>query len=223
MSSFDILLPSLRSCLLDLQQPIGKRTHAAFILRTNGSSEAVEVIMAALSQKQDSELMRHELAYILGQMQNRMACPLLASLLEDEHDDVLVRHEAAEALGAIGSPTYIEVLSKYCDHPAREIRETCQIAVDLIKWREVQEKVPKSSYLSVDPAPALSSVNKISELTANLLDTDKSLFHRYRAMFSLRDMNSDDSSLALVAGFQDDSALFRHEVKSLNIMRTSTD
>jgi deoxyhypusine monooxygenase len=37
--------------------------------------------------------MRHELAYILGQMQNRKACEVLSKILRDESDDVLVRHE----------------------------------------------------------------------------------------------------------------------------------
>lgn len=168
--------------------------------------------MEALVQREDSVLMRHELAYILGQMQNPIACPTLVSILEDETDDVIVRHEAAEALGAIGQTASLSVLKKYCGHPAREIRETCEIAVDMIEWRERGEKSPKGNYLSVDPAPALNGATQIEDLRATLLDSSKSLFHRYRAMFSLRDLNTDDSALALVAGLQDESALFRHEI-----------
>jgi deoxyhypusine monooxygenase len=51
--------------------------------------------LAALQQREDSALMRHELAYILGQMQNRKACDVLSKILRDESDDVLVRHEVS--------------------------------------------------------------------------------------------------------------------------------
>jgi hypothetical protein len=42
--------------------------------------------------------MRHELAYILGQMQNKIACPILSSILEKEDEDPLVRHEVSYLL-----------------------------------------------------------------------------------------------------------------------------
>ena len=57
------------ACLLDLNQPVAKRTHAAFHLRTLGTLEASNAIARAVENRADSSLMRHELAYILGQMQ----------------------------------------------------------------------------------------------------------------------------------------------------------
>lgn len=203
-----------RLCLLDLNEPITKRTHAAFHLRTIGSEDAVIAVAEALKQRKDTELMRHELAYILGQMQNKVACPTLISILQDEDDDVLVRHESAEALGAIGDDSCIDVLRKYCDHDSIEISETCKIAIDLIEWRKKNtEQIDKSLYLSVDPAPPLSDCKKsVEELESELMDTSLSLFQRYRSMFSLRNINSDKSALALLTGFSDSSALFRHEV-----------
>lgn len=172
--------------------------------------------------REDGALMRHELAYILGQMRNRDACPFLTSILEDESDDILVRHESAEALGAIGHSSSISVLEKYSKHPASEISETCQIAIELINWKLQQEALEEAKgnhcanhrglYLSVDPAPPLTEALSIADLQKNLLDPSLSLFHRYRAMFSLRDANCDSSALALVSGFDDKSALFRHEI-----------
>lgn len=214
-------LDRLRSCLLDLSQPISKRTHAAFHLRTIGSVDAMQIISAALLQRQDSALMRHELAYILGQMKKVDACEILTSVLVDETDDVLVRHESAEALGAIGQESSLPVLMEYVSHSAPEIAETCQIAIDLIKWR-VKQKVEEETkqgneedrniYLSVDPAPPFAESKTVDELISDLLDESQSLFWRYRAMFSLRNKNSDEAALALVQGFRDSSALFRHEV-----------
>jgi deoxyhypusine monooxygenase len=45
-----------------------------------------------------------------------------------------------------------------------------------------------------------------------LMNTQLTLFQRYRAMFSLRNLGTEEAVLALAEGFQDDSALFRHEI-----------
>ena len=219
---------ALKECLLDIGQPVTKRTSAAFHLRTLGSSAAVATVCEALRIREDGELMRHELAYILGQMGNTDACSTLSSILEDETDDILVRHESAEALGAIGAQESLAVLQQYSTHSAPEIAETCQIAIDLIQWNSQQQRLlqPETStstedkqsnhshsiYLSHDPAPPIHEKLTIAELQQQLLDPKLSLFHRYRAMFSLRDHNNDDAAMALVAGFHDSSALFRHEI-----------
>ena len=77
---------------------------------------------------------------------------------------------------------------------------------------------------SVDPAPALAAAEAaesdgkqketytVEEMKQRLLDTSLSLYERYRAMFGLRNKNTEESVLALTAGLHDESALFRHEV-----------
>ncbi len=68
-------------------------------------------------------------------------------------------------------------------------------------------------YNSIDPAPAFpKGTYTVPELKEILLDTTKSLFERYRAMFSLRDDGSQEAIDALASGFEDTSALFRHEI-----------
>ena len=105
--------------------------------------------------------MRHELAYILGQMRQPAAGPTLAAVLADEGDDALVRHEAAEALGAIGDPAWRPLLQRLATHVLPEIAETCVIALDLLAFREGAPEPrpagqdPAHHYLSVDPAPPL--------------------------------------------------------------------
>lgn len=86
-------ISQLRACILDIEQPLPKRTHAAFYLRTMGTVEAAEVISLALQDRRNGSLMRHELAYILGQMQISSIDNVLISLLCDETEDTLVRHE----------------------------------------------------------------------------------------------------------------------------------
>jgi deoxyhypusine monooxygenase len=208
-------LQNLRSCLIDLDQPVAKRTNAAFHLRTLASDEAVAIIIEAIKQRKDSSLMRHELAYILGQIGSTKSCDTLSKILIDETEDLLVRHESAEALGAIGEPNSVEILKLFTNHCYVEIAETCQIAIDLIEWKNSNSKSDNSVFLSVDPAPPfqLNGENCTAlSFQKILMDESESLFNRYRAMFSLRNMNSDESSLSLLEGFKDKSALFRHEI-----------
>lgn len=221
MSSNTATLEQLKACLLDESKPVALRNHASFLLRTMGTLEAAQVICEALKNRSNSQLLRHEFAYILGQMQFSDICPALSEILDDETEDTLVRHESAEALGAIGLEQYLPVLEKYCTHSLPEISETCQIAVDLVKWKASQadkgadaDNIKRSTYLSHDPAPSFNTEDSksIEELSAILQDTSSSLFTRYRAMFTLRDINNDASALALVGGLSDASALFRHEV-----------
>ena len=48
----------------------------------------------------DSALFRHEVAYVLGQMQQPSAIPHLSEVLANSKEHDMVRHEAAEALGS---------------------------------------------------------------------------------------------------------------------------
>jgi hypothetical protein len=54
---------------------------------------------AALANKVGSTLFRHEIAYVLGQMQAKTAIPRLLSVLADASDDPIVRHEVREGGG----------------------------------------------------------------------------------------------------------------------------
>lgn len=81
-----------------------------------------------------SALLRHEIAYVLGQMQNNVALPSLIERLEDAEEHVMVRHEAAEAMGAIGDVSIVPVLKKHAHDPLPEVSESCDVALDLLKW-----------------------------------------------------------------------------------------
>ena len=49
----------------------------------------------------DSALFRHEIAYVLGQMQSASVVDELKSCLANSAENPMVRHEAAEALGEL--------------------------------------------------------------------------------------------------------------------------
>lgn len=201
--------------LVDGQQELPARFRALFTLRNLGGAEAVRWIGEAFSD--ESALLKHELAYCLGQMQDERAIPVLETVLRDTEQEPMVRHEAGEALGAIGNPKVLDLLKQYSEDPVVEVAETCQLAVRRLEWlmsggnAEKSEAADSNPYCSVDPAPPAQR-KSVPELRMQLLDESLPLFERYRAMFALRNLGSEEAVLALGDGLQCGSALFRHEI-----------
>lgn len=131
------------------------------------------------------------------------------------------RSQAAEAMGAIGDSGALSILESYLNDESRAVRETCEIAIDRIKFeiakpQDVDVSNSKryvcdlnssriihvtgcfsiSPFASIDPAPALieeeTSIPRLKEL---LMDESLPLFKRYRAMFALRNMGTEESVL----------------------------
>ena len=57
---------------------------------------SAKVYLKSLGFADESALLKHELAYCLGQMKNTSALPMLESVLADEKEDPMVRHEVCE-------------------------------------------------------------------------------------------------------------------------------
>ncbi|XP_051495800.1 deoxyhypusine hydroxylase [Apus apus] len=196
--------------LLDAAQPLPARFRALFTLRNLGGQAAVGWISRAFGDS--SALLKHELAYCLGQMGDEAAIPVLIQVLQDTSQEPMVRHEAGEALGAIGNPDVLDILKRYSEDPVVEVAETCQLAVRRLEWLQENKQDPGSSpYLSVDPAPPAEETD-VAELRRALLDESRPLFERYRAMFALRNLGGPAAVLALAEGLCAGSALFRHEI-----------
>lgn len=244
---------SLRESLSDPSNPIGMRMRAAYYLRQlyvdltkgnttndgttcacdvvsdnhNNKSSVIDTLCMGLNDARHGSLMRHEFAYVLGQLRDEQSCETLETLLRDDHDCVMVRHECAEALGAIGSdrslPILYQVMEKNIHVP--ELSETCQLAINVMEWRKNgsdPETQPATCacmlnpYSTTDPAPPhpLHANTPILELGDILMNHDNTMFERYRAMFSLRNRGGTDAVVQLCRALTDDtsSALLRHEV-----------
>lgn len=107
-----------------------------------------------------------------------------------------------EALGAIGESSVIPLLEKYRKDPVPEVAETCELALNRLRWLESNNDakgLKKNLYSTIDPAPP-TEITDVSVLKDILLDESKSLFDRYRAMFSLRNLGTTESILALTEG-----------------------
>lgn len=120
----------LREILLNENCKMFLRMRAVFSLRNNRSSDAVMALCEGFTAK--SALLRHELAYVLGQMQDVLAVPKLIDVLSDNNEHVMVRHEAAEALGAIGDRSARPALELFLTDPLPEVSESCEVALDLL-------------------------------------------------------------------------------------------
>lgn len=116
-------------------------------------------------------------------------------------------------MGAIGHTDVKEILERFSQDPVIEVAETCEIALARINWLASNSEIVEDNnpYASVDPSPPLSTKN-VSDLKAILLNDDAKLFDRYRAMFSLRNLRTNESVLAISEGLKCGSALFRHEI-----------
>ena len=122
----------LRKTLIDEEEKMFQRMRALFALRGIGGEKSVEALAAAFIS--NSALLKHEIAYVMGQMQDNHAVPYLIERLEDINEDLMVRHEAAEALGAIGDRTALTTLEKFVNDPEPVISESCEVALDLLEW-----------------------------------------------------------------------------------------
>ena len=130
---------SLREKLLDEDSRMFQRMRSVFSLRNDRSSEAVLALCDGFNT--NSALLRHEIAYVLGQMQDKLAVPTLIEVLANESEHIMVRHEAAEALGAIGDRSARVVLEKFLNDPMPEVSESCEVALDLLALCESKEKI----------------------------------------------------------------------------------
>lgn len=84
-------------------------------------------------------MFKHEIAFVLGQLQSPIAIPYLQASLEDETENEMVRHECAEALGAIATSDCTEILNKYRNDNHRVVSESCIIALDMCDYENSSE------------------------------------------------------------------------------------
>lgn len=135
-------IATLRKALTSETVHLARRFRALFSLKhhaclhppTELTIPAIHAIASAFSSP--SALVKHELAYCLGQTRNMAAVPFLRRVLEDLEEDPMCRHEAAEALGALGDEGSLEILGRMRDDAGERdvVRETCEIAVERIEW-----------------------------------------------------------------------------------------
>jgi len=80
--------------LNNTHKSLAERFRALFTLRNIGGHMAIDCIARCFQD--ESVLLKHELAFCLGQMQDVHAIPILTSVLKDTKQEPMVRHEAGK-------------------------------------------------------------------------------------------------------------------------------
>lgn len=127
-------LPALVATLLNDAAPIFDRYRALFSLRDDGGEAAVAALCAALraTGPSASALLKHELAYVLGQLRAPASFPALRDALADTSEHGMVRHEAAEALGALSAEAAAAPLTAALADPDPVVSQSAVVALDVL-------------------------------------------------------------------------------------------
>jgi len=110
---------------------IVEKYKAIFYLRDKNTKESVDALKEGF--KDSSALLRHEIAFVYGQMENSEAIEILIKVLENENEEDIVRHEAAESLGNIGGERVLKVLGKYLDSGKRILKESVEVGLGIME------------------------------------------------------------------------------------------
>jgi deoxyhypusine monooxygenase len=131
-SHADVPIQELGNILLNDSEPMFERYRAMFSLRNRGGTDAVQQLCRALTDDTSSALLRHEVAYVLGQMQHPTSIGALEISLRRTEEHPMVRHESAEALGAIDGrwDDVQRILLEFTNDDDIVVRESCLVALD---------------------------------------------------------------------------------------------
>eukprot|EP00300_Choanocystis_sp_HF-7_P024500 c25974_g1_i1.p1 GENE.c25974_g1_i1~~c25974_g1_i1.p1 ORF type:complete len:282 (-),score=58.67 c25974_g1_i1:39-884(-) len=129
----DADLNTLRESLKNESLSMFDRYRAMFGLRNKGGDDAAQALCEVILADKHSPLLRHEIAYVLGQMQNKTTAEALAKVLADTSEHEMVRHEAAEALGCISPDSHKALLVQYEHDQNHVIAHSCQVALAMFE------------------------------------------------------------------------------------------
>lgn len=119
-----------------MEGTLTEKYQALFKLRDINTKESIMVLAEGF--KDPSALLRHEVAYVFGQMENPDAIFILEKVLKDEAEEEVVRHEAAEALGAIGTDRCKDILKEYKNTKIQIIRESIEVGIEIAE-KDIEE------------------------------------------------------------------------------------
>lgn len=144
--------------LMDTTLPLFPRYRAMFALRDLASPPTLPTAEAAVLALADgfqdeSELFRHEIAFVFGQLSHPASIPALSKALSNLKEASMVRHEAAEALGSLGEEDGVEdILKQFLHDKERVVRESVIVALDMVEY----EKGGETEYVLIPNPPTAS-------------------------------------------------------------------
>jgi deoxyhypusine monooxygenase len=228
-----IELQEASAIIQDIHTDITKRFRALFEIRGMYSADAIKSLINAFRIEKESDLLKHEICYCLGQMNtNEENTSLIQEFYEkvinEDHSSIVI-HEAVEGYANLNTDNIQKLLEKFKGVDDELIGETCELALELSKWNEETKQgetegldLKKLKHGTNDPSPPFNiekeeKYRDVEWLKNLLLDPKAPIFDRYRAMFTLREVNTDESCEALCQTLveehsSDCTALLKHEI-----------
>ena len=226
--------PEYSATLQDINRPITDRISALFCLRTIGSVEACEGLIKAFDLEDRSDLLRHEICYCLGQLNKspehvKIILSFFERILKGDYTKIVL-HEAVEALGNVSEENNLQLLDRFAEEKDGILYETCFLTQKLVEWKGATQNgkleslnLSKLRCATNDPAPPYNFKREpkyadVKFLESMILDNEKyDLFERYRALFTLREINTEEAAIAVCQCLKPEnsincSELLKHEV-----------
>ncbi|MBI2786364.1 MAG: HEAT repeat domain-containing protein [Legionella longbeachae] len=194
------------------------RCFALDVLGAIAEIESVNQIVKCLDDR--SELLKHKAIFRLGQIAylrpetnvSTVAHETLCLTLGKMDEHLIVRHEAGEMLGGLGLRKSLPVLKKFLNDPIPEISETCELAIRQIEYIHTYMNgntiIPHG-----DAAPSYEEKKDIKTLEKIIFDCSENTWERFRAMFTLRNFDNDETNSILINALDSyDNPLLGHDI-----------
>jgi len=213
------------------------RYRAIFELKTIGTDEAAEALIKSFPHQGDSELLKHEIAYALGQMRKEKNASFLLEVMNNPKEHPIVRHEAAEGLSYLNDKKYADEFRKHVDSEYDELRDTCRIALRRLEDQDAKNYNGLEKYgYTLEPAPGYKRADALRVLEEKfgklenptndelaqkafeyIVSEDTHIYDKYKALYFLRNEESEKAIEGLGALLDPKyrkvtGALLRHEV-----------
>ncbi|CBZ51187.1 putative PBS lyase HEAT-like repeat domain-containing protein [Neospora caninum Liverpool] len=211
------------------------RHEATYVLGQLGCQDAGEPLLKILKDTSEHEMVRHEAAEALSALGYETSLPVLQEVAADESVPLTVRqtcelsvhslltkieekHAAEGTSPAPLTPSRAATsASSPADVPAAGEEGAVQAKNDEDLWWIREENAYRDrQFNTIDPSEPYPNCTEedLPWLTAQLLNDEEKLWSRYRALITLRNLNSPTATamLALVLSRDASSALLRHEI-----------
>ena len=227
-------MPEYAGTLQDLSKPIAERISSLFCLRTVADLDSIDALIKAFDEEPCSDLLRHEICYCLGQMNKSpehvtKLKSFFERILKEDYPKIVL-HEAVEAYGNLDTEIALKLLERFSSEKDGILYETCFLTKKLVDWKKTSDNgkleclnLSKLKFTTNDPAPPYNFKREpkyasIPLLQSMLLDSENyDLFERYRALFTLREINTEEAVIAICQCLTPENSrhcsdLLKHEV-----------
>lgn len=234
-----ISLEECKTIFLKETQDVCDKYTAMMTLRTIGTEEAAEVLQEGYKYLGESELLRHDVMYCIGQMKVKNSLEFLLGKMNDPKEKSIVRHEAGEALANYHSlrETIIPEMQVHWDSEDELLKSTVRVGIGKLSTFTETSRYGKKYGGTIEPAEPFNEAEVREFIESKGLESPKNQeelynqihkllledysvvdeFPKYRLCYYLRDQADIRSKTILCDLMKPEnrkaaSALLRHEL-----------